>query len=252
MADQPNIFDDQKPAPTQEPAQPSTESSVNYADLLNGIKNESGIPKYDSVPKALEALAHSQQFIPQLKADLQTKEAEIAQLKEKLAQTQSVEDIVSRLSQQQQAQVRDVPAQASGLDEAAVMNLVKSVLNQTKQQESASTNVAQVQAALTAKYGDKVTEVLEAKAKELGTTRQELGALASRNPNMVLALFGTQAAPAAKPTTGSVNIPASYVPERQPLTRPEKSLLSGSTSKEQAEFMRKIKEEVYAKHGIQN
>lgn len=253
MADQPNIFDDQKPATTQEPAQPTTtDSSANYADLLNGIKNESGAPKYDSVPKALEALAHSQQFIPQLKADLQSKEAEIAQLKAQLAQTKSVEEVVSRLTQQQQAQVREVPAQASGLDEAAVLNLVKNVLNQTKQEESASTNVAQVQSALTAKYGDKVTEVLEAKAKQLGTTRQELGALASRNPNLVLALFGTEAAPAAKPTIGSVNIPASYQPERQPLARPEKSLLSGATSKEQAEFMRKIKEEVHAKHGIQN
>lgn len=253
MADQPNIFDEPtQQAPTQEAVKPNTtDSGANYADLLNGIKNESGAPKYDSVPKALEALAHSQQFIPQLKADLQSKEAEIAQLKAQLAQTQSVEEVVSRLTQQQQAQVRDEPTQASGLDEAAITNLVKSVLNQTKQQESAQSNVAKVQEALTAKYGDKVTEVLDAKAKELGTTRQELGALASRNPNMVLALFGTQAAPAAKPTIGSVNIPASYVPERQPLARPEKSLLSGSTSKEQAEFMRKIKEEVYARHGIQ-
>jgi myosin heavy subunit len=253
MADQPNIFDDQQPAPTQEPVKPNTtDSGANYADLLNGIKNESGTPKYDSVPKALEALAHSQQFIPQLKADLQSKEAEIAQLKAQLAQSQSVEEVVSRLTQQQQAQVRDVPTQASGLDEAAITNLVKSVLSQTKQQESAQVNVTKVQEALTAKYGDKATEVLEAKARELGTTRQELGALASRNPNMVLALFGTQAAPAAKPTTGSVNIPASYVPERQPLSRPEKSLLSGATSKDQTEFMRKVKEEVYAKHGIQN
>lgn len=253
MADQPNIFEETTQAPTQEASKPNTtESGVNYADLLNNIKNDSGAPKYDSVPKALEALAHSQQFIPQLKADLQNKEAEIAQLKAQLAQTQSVEEVVSRLTQQQQAQVRDEPTQASGLDEAAIMNLVKNVLNQTKQQESAQSNVSKVQEALTAKYGDKVTEVLEAKAKELGTTRQELGALASRNPNMVLALFGTQAAPAAKPTTGSVNIPASYVPERQPLARPEKSLLSGATSKDQTEFMRKIKEEVYAKHGINN
>lgn len=252
MADQPNdIFNanaDITPAPQNDPA---TKSSTEYADLLNGIKNESGVPKYDSVPKALEALAHSQQFIPQLKTELQQKEAEIQKLKEQLGQTQSVEEIVSRLTQQQQAQVKDIPAQASGLDEAAVAKLVQDVLKQTKQQESAQYNQAKVQETLTAKYGDKVIDVLESKAKELGMTRQELGSLASQKPDLVLALFGAQASTGAKPTTGSVNIPSSYQPERPQLQRPEKSLLSGATSKDQAAFMRKIKEEIYAKHGIQ-
>lgn len=255
MADQPeNIFEAQsQQAPTQEAVAPNTapQSGVNYADLLNNIKNESGAPKYDSVPKALEALAHSQQFIPQLKAELQNKETELAQLREQLSKTQAVEEVVSRLTQQQQAQVREAPAQASGLDEAAIANLVINTLQKAKQEESAQGNVLKVQEALTSKFGEKVTEVLDAKARELGTTRQELGVLASKNPNLVLALFGTPTAPAVKPTTSSVNIPASYSPERQPISRPEKSLLSGATSKEQAEFMRKIKEDVYARHGIQ-
>jgi hypothetical protein len=253
MADQPNIFDASvTPTQEQQPPVQATPSNADYADLLNGIKNESGAPKYDSVPKALEALAHSQQFIPQLKTDLQAKEAEIARLKEQLGQTQSVEEIVSRLTQQQQqAQVRDVPTQAGGLDEAAVETLVQTLLNKTKQKEIAQSNEAKVQEALTAKYGDKVIEVLDSKAKELGTTRQELGALARQNPALVLTLFGTQATNVVKPTTGSVNIPSSYQPERPQLARPEKSLLSGATSKDQAAFMRKIKEDVYAKHGIQ-
>ena len=67
---------------------------------------------------------------------------------------------------------------------------------------------------------------------------------------MVLALFNVQASQGAKPTTGSVSIPSSYKPPREELKRPEKSLLSGATSKDQAEFMRKIKEDVYAKYGV--
>lgn len=251
MADQPNVFD-VSPAITQEPAQSNpAPSDASYADLLSGIVNESGKPKYDSVPKALEGLANAQQYIPQLKTALDQKEAELLALKAKLAEQASVEEIVARLTaQQQQAPAQDTPPQASGLDEQAVVNLVKNVLNQTKQQESAVSNTLKVQEALTSKFGDKTIEVLEAKARELGTTRQELGQLASQNPALVLALFGTTANRAATPTIGSVNIPSSYSPERAPLEKPSKSLLSGATSKEQAEFMRKIKEDVYARHGV--
>lgn len=251
MADQPNVFD-VSPAITQEPVQSNpAPSDASYADLLSSIVNESGKPKYDSIPKALEGLANAQQYIPQLKTELERKEAELLALKAKLDQQASVEEVVARLTaQQQQAPAQDTPPQASGLDEQAVVNLVKNVLNQTKQQESAVNNTLKVQEALTAKFGDKTVEVLEAKARELGTTRQELGQLASQNPSLVLALFGTTANKAASPTIGSVNIPSSYSPERAPLEKPGKSLLSGATSKEQAEYMRKIKEDVYARHGV--
>lgn len=252
MADQPDVFNsvaDVKPVEPQTQQQPSVDNA--FADLLKLVKNENGEQKYDSVPKAIEGLAHAQQYIPQLKTELQSKDAEIAALKAQLAQTQSLDEVVSRLTaQQQQAQVKDAPPVTSGLDEQAVMNLVKNVLTQTEQQKSAQSNILQVQNTLTAKYGDKVVEVLESKAKELGTTRQQLGELASHSPALVLALFGTQASNGAKPTTTSVTIPSSYQPPREELKRPEKSLLSGATSREQAEFMRKIKAEIYAKYGV--
>ena len=38
--------------------------------------------------------------------------------------------------------------------------------------------------------------------------------------------------------------------EPAPVGRPDKSLLSGASSKDQAEYMRKIKEEIYRKNGI--
>lgn len=249
MADQPNVFDSNTPVEPQQVQQPSVTDP--YVDLLRMVKNENGDTKYDSIPKAIEGLVHAQQYIPQLKTELQQKEAELAALKAQLTQTQSLEEVVSRLTAtQQQAQVKDEPPVTGGLDEQAVVNLVKNFLSQSEQQKSAQSNVQKVQEALSNKYGEKTVEVLEAKAKELGTTRQKLGELASENPNLVLALFGTQAPNGAKPTTTSQTIPSSYQPPREELKRPEKSLLSGSTSKQQTEFMRKIKADVYAKYGI--
>lgn len=249
MADQPNgIFSDKPAEPQQSTQQPS--QTQDFADLLKLVRNESGEQKYDSIPKALEGLVHAQQYIPQLQTTLQAKEAEIARLTTELSQKANLEEVVSRLTASQQTIVKDEPPVTRGLDEQAVMNLVQQTLTQAKQQDSAQANIQKVQDALSSKYGEKTVEVLEAKAKELGTSRQELGELASRNPAMVLALFNVQASQGAKPTTGSVTLPSSYQPQREELKRPEKSLLSGATSKDQAEFMRKIKEDVYAKYGV--
>lgn len=251
MADQPNdIFAAKAAEPQQAPAATQPAATTDFGDLLKLVRNDNGEQKYDSIPKALEGLVHAQQYIPQLQTTLQQKEAELAQLRAELAQKASVEEVVSRLTATQQTSVKDEPPVTSGLDQQAVVNLIQQTLSQSDAQKSAQANILKVQQSLSSKYGDKTVEVLEAKARELGTTRQELGELASRNPAMVLALFNVQASPGAKPTTGSVSIPSSYQPQREELKRPEKSLLSGSTSSEQRDFMRKIKEDVYAKYGV--
>lgn len=248
MADQPNVFENNAVVTPQ-----ATSSDPQYADLLNGIKNESGAPKYDSVPKALEGLANAQQYIPELKSKLSAQEQEILALKAELDKRAAVEDVVTRLTaQQSQPQGQGQPTATSGLDEQAVLQLVQSALGQAKQADQAKMNQAQVQQALATRYGEKANEVVVQKAQELGTTPKQLGELASQNPALVLALFNASAQPGVKPTTGSVTIPASYMSEKPTLGRPEKSLLSGATSKEQAEFMRRIKEEVYAKYDVKH
>lgn len=254
MADQPDdMFSDSAPVkPTEPQVQTTTSLEAQYADLLKSIQNENGQQKYDSLPKALEGLANAQAYIPQLKTELQLKEQELARLKAELEQRGSVEEVVSRLTaQQKETQSQGQPPATSVLNEQAVLQLVQQALGQAKQQDQAQLNQAQVQQALSSRFGEKSREVVEQKAKELGTTPAELGQLASKNPAMVLALFNVTPTSQVKQTTGSVNIPP-YVSERPPLEKPAKSLLSGSTSKEQAEYMRKVKEEVYARLGVQS
>jgi hypothetical protein len=246
MADQPDIFaasQEQVKAPDQAP-------QTEYADLLKSIVNENGQQKYDSLPKALEGLTHAQQYIPQLKTELQLKEQELVTLRNELAQRASVEDVVTRLTaQKQDLEGQGKPPESSGLNEQAVLQLVQQALGQAKATDQAKQNHAQVQQALSSKFGDKAAEVVASKARELGTTTDQLGQLASQNPAMVLALFNTSAQPIVKPTTGSVNLP-SYQQERPPLERPAKSVLSGATSKQQKDYMLKVRDEVYARHGI--
>src|SRR5690606_3151116 len=137
MSDQTNVFAEQ-PEVNESTKAPvnnqAPDANSQYADLLNTIKNEQGQPKYDSLPKALEALVHSQQYIPQLKTELQTREQELATLRAELEKRSTVEDVVSRLTaQQDKPQDQGTPPATSGLDEQAVLQLVQKALGQAKQ-----------------------------------------------------------------------------------------------------------------------
>jgi vacuolar-type H+-ATPase subunit I/STV1 len=246
-----SVFETPAVTQQQETQANPTSSDSAYANLLSQIKNETGQPKYDSVPKALEGLTHAQQYIPQLKTELQSKEAELVELRAKLAQQAQLEEVVSRLTaNQNKEQVTETPSIPSGLDEQAVLDLLEQRLSQRESAATYASNTARVHQELVAKYGDKASEVVAAKAAELGYTVQELGELASKKPKVALALFNTQGPKGFNPSATSLNIPSSRETGLQDLKRPEKSLLSGATSKQQAEYMRQVKEYVNAKHGI--
>lgn len=250
MTDQ-SVFTDQAPA-TQPPAVQQQQAAPSaYEDLLKGIKNEHGLPKYATLDEALKALQHSQEYIPQVKSQLTQKDEELAQLRAKLEQQASLEDVVSRLTKPNQSEPKDDHPQGSGLDESAVMRLVQQQLENNRAQQSAYQNQQQVENALKAKYGDKTVDVIKQRAAELGLTPQALGELSSKSPQAVLALFNTQGSSGPKPTTSSVNTSGFSSPQPT-LERPSKSLLTGASSRDQAAYMAKIREEVYRKNGIDN
>lgn len=218
-----------------------------FEDQLKGIVNEDGKQKYDSLPKALEGLKNSQEYIPQLKTELQSKEAENAALREQLARTEAVEDVVSRLSNQQAVPTENT-TQVQGLDENAVKGLFNQYTQDQQRSAAQASNENTVNSALVNLYGEKAGEIVANKAAELGTTVQALQETARVNPQLVLAAFG-QTKDQTSVTNGSVSIPA-VNPTDTGVTAPEKSLLAGATSKEQAAFMRQIRDEVWAENGI--
>ena len=241
-----NQNDQQQATPAQQ--EPSQQSA--FTDQLSMIKNENGEQKYDSVPKALDALAHSQQYIPQLKTEVSAKDAEIAALKEELSKREAVGDVVDKLTAQQ-AQPESTP-QVSGLNEQDVLNLVQNFSQQQAQQQTAATNEKLVSDALFGQYGDKTQEVVANKAAELGMTVEALQGLSQTSPQAALQLFGTSATSAPKTTSGSINISAQAPKETFDVAPPEKSLLRGASTNEQIDYLRKIRESVYKKHNVQS
>ncbi len=239
--------EDPKATPSQNPSQGS-----DYSDLLKTIKNESGEQKYDSLPKALEGLANAQTYIPELKGQLEQREQELAELKAKLEGTASVEDLVAKLTAQKQEPSEVNPqtpaATPASLDEKAVADIFAKMIQDRDTQSQLELNKATVSKQLNEKFGDKAPEAIAQKALELGTTPEQLGELSGQSPAMVLALFGGKQI-STSPTTSSISLPMGS-PEQPELKRPEKSLLAGATSKEQADFMKQIRDEVYRKHNI--
>jgi hypothetical protein len=240
-----NSNDQQQATPAQQPSQTSV-----FTDQLSMIKNENGEQKYDNVPKALDALAHSQSYIPQLKSEVETKDAEIQRLQEELSKRAAVEDVVGKLTAQQ-AQPETTP-QVSGLNEQDVLNLVQNFSAQQSAQSQASSNEKQVSDALFGQYGDKTQEVVSTKAAELGMTVEALKALSQTSPQAALQLFNQASAGSApRATSGSVNIPTSFQKE-EGLQPPEKSLLRGASTREQIDYLHKIRDKVYQKHNVES
>lgn len=245
MSDQ--LFNDNKQetpqATPEQPITPVPNSSDLFADQLAAIKNETGEQKYDTPEKALEALKHSQQYIPELKSKVDSQEQVINELTAKLEASQKVEDIIN----QQTPPQADEPTSPQ-LGQEDILKILEERLQERSVQETQSTNQSQVSEALKQKYGDNAQAEIVNKAKQLGMKPSELGALSKSNPAMVLALFGEKVGNTST-NTNSYNISATP-PAQEPVKAPSKSVLSGATAKEQAAHMAEIRAEIYRKHGI--
>lgn len=224
---------------------------VKPEDLLLSIKNENGEPKYKTVEDALKGLEHSQNFISTLLNEKREKEEELRQLREQSQKQKSIDDVLKELTARNESNPQEPKSKTppvGELSEETIAALVRKELEQANTAAQANLNVSEVQNTLITKFGDKAGEVLAAKAAELGTTPNDLGELAKKNPKLVLSLFNVSK-PSVTPTSSSINLPSNPAPTA--IDPPSKSLLLGATSNDQKDYMKKIKEHVYKKFDVQ-
>lgn len=226
-----------------------------FADQLAQIVNEEGKPKYKDVQTALNALKASQEFIPSLKQEKESLEQRVALLQEELTKRSAIQDVVEQLKQPKQSQEVETPmteqTQTSLTPEQIQEMLeqyVPQILEKRQEQSVAQKNILTVDQKLKEFYGDKVEDAVRTKAEGLGLSIQDLEALSAKSPNSVLELLGVkETKPTAKSFSSSVNIPPYKAPADN--LKPTKSMLVGATGKEQAEYLRSLKEHVMNQHG---
>lgn len=231
---------------------PASQGDDALTTKLASIVNENGEQKYASVDVALDALKNSQDYIPTLKTELSTKDAEIAALRTELAHTQGVQSALERFTSNPQPVAQpEVPVAPQQEQSAAVdvNQLVQAAFQAHQQQTLAEKNLNEVNTALANKYGDKAVEFLKTKAGELGTTAEALTEMAKTNPTMAMTLLEANS-PKTTLSSGTLNT-AGFAPQPPvKLEAPKESLLAGASTRDVASFMEQVRAEVYREHGI--
>lgn len=205
----PTIFGS-NPNPAGDPSNPSTPAGGNVQidpaiiTLLSEIKNERGEPKYKTLPDALNALKHSQEYIPTLTSQLSQKDTELAQARAEAARVAELERTLQALTQKTEPPQGTPPV--AGLTPEQIAELVTRTLTQKEQAELAKKNTALVADTLKAAFGTEAEAKYNAKAAELGMSVVEFNTLAARSPQAVLQMLGTKVpANPGSPTPTSVN-----------------------------------------------
>lgn len=234
----------------QTPAQTPTQENDALTTKLQAIVNEKGEPKYANVDTALDALKASQEFIPSLKNQVTEQEAEIARLREQVAKQTGVQEALERFANHQAQPEPTKETPTATLGEEDVKSLVQDLFASQAATTKAEENFNQVQSALVNQYGDKASEHIANKAKELNTTAEHLRDMARTNPTMALQLLGAPKAPKASMSYGGTNTTNFGQGEPEKLGKPTESLLAGAPKGAVEDFMTKIRNQVYREHGI--
>tara|TARA_R110002012_G_scaffold12004_4_gene53616 strand:+ start:4032 stop:4775 length:744 start_codon:yes stop_codon:yes gene_type:complete len=228
---------------------PVETSNNPFDDKLKGIVDDTGKPKYESVDKALEALAHSQAHIKTLEGEGSTREEEIKKLREELEKRSTVEDFVNKLAPPTPDTVpKPTNEGGNGLDEAKVAELIANTLNQKDKATMQKNNITSVVNSLKEKFGGAAATEVSNKAKELGMTTEELQAMAADKPTLVLSLFGEKVSK-PQPTTPSHTTSPRATPESD--DNEKRNLLRGGiTSQELTAGWKAIGKDVHEKYGV--
>lgn len=250
MSDQDVFKDEQEITPVANPLDDqSGDNDDPVAKKLAALTREDGTPKYDSVDKALDSLAASQEHIKKLEDEAKEREARLENLSKQVADAASYEDVLAQLKGSKENPAQETPDNG-GLDEDKIAEKVDEVIAQREVKKTQKANFDSVNQALIEKFGTEANKEVNKKAAELGMSKNDLIALAHKSPAAVLNFFGASPAKQSMTTpSGTVDLPAT-----PPKGAPERTtgLLGGinATESNVKEAFSRIKKQVYDKHGV--
>lgn len=215
-------------------------------EQLKNIKNENGEQKYSTLDKALEALLHSQQYIPQLKTELTTKEREIELMKQQLDTSNSVENLLNSFKENETNNT-STTEQKQVATEVDISQLVLKTIEEREKVNIKANNIKTVDNHLVNLYGDKAAEVIRKKASELGVTPKQLAELSETSPAIVINLFKPETNPVVTPLKSGASIGITQPVQTQ---FEHKNLMRGAKTKDIVDYVSKIKQAVYEKYDI--
>lgn len=160
--------------PEANPLNAEQQEAANFARILENIKRDDGTQKFDKVDTALESIQPKDDHIKNI-------EAENAKLKEDIAKFGSQEEILKKFLENRTPAEEAQPA-SEPLDKGTVNEMLAELLDKRDADNIAQVNVRKVAQALADTYGDKATEVMTAKAKEMGISEDFLKDIIAKSP----------------------------------------------------------------------
>ena len=230
-----NIFGDAPATPTPTPVQETPNSGDPVVSILSEIVGDDGQQKYKDVTTALNALKHSQEYIKQMKAQLD-------EATQKASQAVTMEQVLAAVNKPAEAPVAPT-APPAGLTAEDVVR----ILQEKEQAERYKANAAKVAQRFKELHGEKAEEAFYGKAAEMGLTRESINQLAATSPDAVFSMFGIKSGQAsAPPTPNGINTGGMQTPTPTALG----SVMGFKTDKDLAEYWSKLKAEVNSNLGI--
>ena len=173
-----NIFSGTDKEPQKQPEGEVTDTQQATEPQLSLVGEGK---KYKSVEDLDKAYLNAENHIQKI-------ERENAELREKIAASKGVEEVLAALGQSGDRE-RDAETQQPVIDPQAIQSLVEKTIEQRESLGRQRQNAIEVVTKLQEVYGDKAEEVFNAKQTELGT---DLNALAMSSPKAALALLVPQ------------------------------------------------------------
>lgn len=218
------------PQPTAPPVEPQL-APTQFADLLSGIKNDSGEQKYVSVDQALKGAAHAQTHISQLTSEKSSLTAELAELKGKLEGLSSVTDIVAQLQTPPIIEAPALPV-APSLSTDDVATLVQNQIQANAANLASTANIKSVTDAMVTSFGTDAETKFYSTAQEKGFTPDQINTLAKTNPKAVIELLIPNVQPSVNPMSVG-NTSQFQLSENTAIKRSEmKDLFNGATTED--------------------
>jgi len=164
---------------TKKPDVKTDDDAATTDQLLAGIVNETGEPKYTKVDEALKGAAHAQKHIKDL-------ESELAELKDKGNASEKLDELLNAVKSQGSGQGEET----STMKPEDVLGIVQDYFKDTKAAEAREDNVNNVIKVFRDRYGKDASDKLYGKADDLGLSQEEINSMIANNPKAALKVLG--------------------------------------------------------------
>lgn len=214
----PTIFNSGNPAAPAAPEVPNPD--ISYATELAMILNEEGKQKYANVTEALKGASHAQNYIADLKRQLQEAQSNAAA---NVASKEKQDELERTVRELLNKQTPTPATPASDLSADKIAEMVEQTLSRKNAAEAAKANQAAVVAELTKAFGEQAEAKYVEAAKDLGISVDDLNVMAAKSPKAVLKALGVgevkhvQTTPFSPPAS-AVN-PAGFQPHQDTLVK---------------------------------